>query len=79
MLLPLSETTGGMRYAIVSTVTVDSEESNPPMLQRQDPELATILTYLETGVLPPNEKSAKALALTQSKMMCSIVLRQIAP
>ena len=61
------ETTGCMPYGIVSAVTVDGEESSLPALQRQDPELATILTYLETGVLPPDEKLAKALALTQSQ------------
>ena len=36
-------------------------------LQRQDKELAAIISYLETGVLPEDEKLAKTLALTQSQ------------
>ena len=38
-------------------------------LQRQDKELAAIICYLETGVLPEDEKLAKALALIQSQYM----------
>ena len=36
-------------------------------LQHQDKELAAIICYVETGVLPEDEKLAKTLALTQSQ------------
>ena len=36
-------------------------------LQHQDEELAAIICYVETGVLPEDEKLAKTLALTQSQ------------
>ena len=38
-----------------------------PTLQRGDPELAAIIKFIETGVLPEDEKFAKSLALTQSQ------------
>ena len=53
---PLPETgDGDMPYGIISVITADQlEESEPdlPELQRRDPELAPLITYLETGVLP---------------------------
>ena len=45
---------------------IESEE-DLSTLQRQDEELTLIIAYLETGVLPDDEKLAKTLALTQSQ------------
>ena len=56
--------------------------SDLPKLQQGDPELAAIIKFIETGVLPEDEKFAKSLALTQSqyslKMAFSIMWKQIA-
>ena len=45
-------------------------------LQRGDSELAAIVTYLETRVLPAEEKFAKRPALTQSQDLISCQGRQ---
>ena len=37
--------------------------------QQEDADLRPIMTYLEHGVLPENEKLAKSLALTQSQYL----------
>ena len=44
--------------------SISSTENDIPALQRQDEEL---ITYLETGLLPDEDKFAKRLALTQSR------------
>ena len=56
---PSAEKTQGVIAAI--------EPEDLSALQRQDKELAAIICYLEIGVLPEDEKLAKALALTQSQ------------
>ena len=58
-----------MPYGIIAALTVGSLESDLAELQGKDPELAAIITYLETGVLPTEEKFAKMLALTQSQYL----------
>ena len=40
-----------------------------PSLQRSDPNINQVVTYLESGVLPPADKDAKRLALTESQYM----------
>ena len=60
---------GDMPYGIIAALTVGSLESDLAELQGKDPELAAIITYLETGVLPTEEKFAKTLALTQSQYL----------
>ena len=48
---------------------VEAEGSTLPMLQKQDPELSPVFTYLETGVLPPDDKLARTVALTSSQYL----------
>lgn len=38
-----------------------------PTLQRQDENLASIISYVETGLLPTDESMAKKVALTESQ------------
>lgn len=52
-------------YGIISTLEGEDLEMDLAALQRGDSELAAIVTYLETGVLPAEEKFAKRLALTR--------------
>ncbi len=42
-------------------------DSTLPELQRKDPTLAEIITYLETGHLPPDERRARELVLSRSQ------------
>ena len=62
-----------MPYHIISAVMADEEadtlDTDLPTLQKEDPELAEIIEFLETGVLPRDEKVAKRLALTQSQYL----------
>ena len=51
----------------MSANTVTGGESDLPTKQRNDPELAPVIVYLETGILPADDKLAKTLALTQSQ------------
>ena len=44
--------------------TCGQDQSCLPELQRKDPELSEIITYLETDVLPEDDKRAK-LAVTK--------------
>ncbi len=48
---------------------VEPQESRDGLadLQREDQSLAEVITYLETGVLPADEKQAKTIALTCSQ------------
>ena len=46
---------------------LEEEETDLPTLQWQDEDLAVILTYLETGLLPSDEYLAKRVALTESQ------------
>ena len=48
---------------------VDVGEDPLPILQKRDRELAPIFTYLETGVLPPEDKLARTIALTSSQYL----------
>ena len=67
--LPGVEATG-MPYSIVSAIAVeDADESADDLatLQREDPQLMEIITFLETGVLPAEEKTARSLALSQTQ------------
>ena len=61
------ESTGG----VVAALAGGGKEGAPPaddrdlsLLQRADPELAPVITYLETGRLPEEEKPARQIALT---------------
>ena len=54
-------------YGIISALEGEDLEMDLAALQRGDSELAAVVTYLETGVLPAEEKFAKRLALTQSQ------------
>ena len=69
---PLPEAGGeGLPYAIVSAMVAGVEdktsENDLATLQRGDAQLNAIITYLETGVLPEEEKFARSLALSQSQ------------
>ena len=56
-----------------------SEKDNLATLQRQDEELKTITEYLETGVLPEEDRIARQLVLTKSQFLVKdSVLYQIA-
>ena len=46
---------------------LDKEDIDLPTLQRQDEELLTIISYLETGALPSEESVARRVALTDSQ------------
>ena len=60
-------------YGVISAVSVqenaDTSIDDLATLQREDPQLEAIITYLETGVLPSEENSAKRIALTQSQYL----------
>ena len=43
------------------------ETEDLPVMQRSDPELRCVITYLETGVLPEEEKLARQVALIRSQ------------
>ena len=47
------------------------EETEPemdlPSIQQRDEDLATIIEYLETGILPSNDKVARTLVLSKSQ------------
>ena len=68
---PLPETgTETVPFGIVSALAVEeSEPDSLATLQREDPRLCEIITYLETGVLPEDKKFAKTLALSQSQYL----------
>lgn len=55
-------------FGIVSAVAVEVKDKLP-LAQRQDEELSSIITYLETGVLPSDEKLARELALAYSQYL----------
>jgi len=71
--IPGSGATSGVpEYSIISALTAELSDVTPPEKdlpgqQREDEELAAIITYLETGILPEDEKVAKALVLSQSQ------------
>ena len=62
-------------FGIVSAVTVDNDTgpgastTSLATLQREDPHLKIIITYLETGVLPEDENSARNLVLSESQYL----------
>ena len=67
-------------YGIISAVNIqkDADKSTDDLagLQRGDPELEVIITYLETGILPKEENSAKKIApIACSKVQCCEKLR----
>ena len=39
-----------------------------PLMQRQDPELAEIITYLSTGDLPASDKAARKLLMIEDQL-----------
>ena len=57
-----------MPYGIVSAVAIEENAGvstdDLAALQREDPQLGAVITYLETGVLPEEENFAKRIALT---------------
>ena len=57
-----------MPYRIVSTVTIGENAGtltdDLATLQREDSQLRAIVTYLETGVLPEEEKFTTSLAIS---------------
>ena len=58
----------GSADGVVATLTQEPTE-DLSTLQRQDKELHTVITYLETGVLPPDDRLARRLVLTQSQFV----------
>ena len=52
---------------VVATVNV--EQDALPTLKKQDPELVPIFTYLETGVLPREDRFARTIALMSSQYL----------
>ena len=69
----LTQEEKGCLTHIISAVMADEEadtlDTDLPTLQKEDPELAEIIKFLETGVLSRDEKIAKRLALTQSQYL----------
>ena len=65
---PLSVATDDDLTCGVVTVMASSntEEDDLPTLQRADEKLATIIEYLDTGMLPKYEKVVRQIALTRS-------------
>ena len=62
---PLPTTTdGNPACGIVAALVVESGEDELAGVQQSDEELAAIITYVETGVLPEDQKLAKRIALT---------------
>ena len=55
-----------MPNRVVANLSLEETEDLPAM-QRSDPELRWVITYLETGVLPEDEKLARQVALTRSQ------------
>ena len=51
---------------LVAAMTPGSERDDLPALQRADEGLATVIKYLETGVLPEDQKVGRQIALTSS-------------
>lgn len=45
----------------------DSDHTDLPTSQRDDSDLATIIQYLETGILPSDEGQARTLVLSSSQ------------
>ena len=52
---------------VATLIGADSEDL--ATLQRQDTELRAVINYLETGVLPQDDRFARRLALTQSQFV----------
>ena len=78
---PLETTGDGVSEAegVVATVAIETE-SDLATLQRQDQDLGVVIHYLETGVLPTDEKVAKELALSKSQyVLQDEVLYQVQP
>ena len=55
-----------MPSQVVANLSLEETEDLPAM-QRSDPELMVVITYLETGGLPEDEKLARQVALTRSQ------------
>ena len=56
-------------HGIVSAVIVKGEDvpsGELAKLKREDPHLMEIITFIETGTMPAEEKSARPLALSYS-------------
>ena len=51
---------------VIANLSQDKTEDLPTM-QRDDEGLKVIITYLETGILPEDEKLAKCVALTETQ------------
>ena len=71
----LSRSPQESEFGIIAAIQEDSatakggEEASLGQKQRADPELVEIMQYLETGVLPADEKKARELALTKSQYL----------
>ena len=55
--------------AVIASLVAEEVEENLASLQQKDPELATIMGYLETGALPEDESVSKRLSLTESQYL----------
>ena len=70
-LLPLKDNsaTAEVPFGIIAAIQPSCELDHLclPELQREDSELSEIITYLETDVLPTDDKKAKELALTKQQ------------
>jgi len=64
---PLQSQDAGTGLPQGTVATAAADEDSLADKQRQDPQLLDVITFLETGVLPTDEKSARMLALTQSQ------------
>ena len=64
--LPAKEkSSASVTEGVVAAIT--PEEEDLAMLQRQDEELAAIISYLETGMLPEDGKLSRSLTLSESQ------------
>ena len=76
--LPLQDesVTAEVPFGIIAAAqpTCGQDQSCLSELQRKDPELSEITTYLETDVLPEDDKRAKQLALTRQQYVLKDVL-----
>ena len=65
---PLQQSLGSEEQeGVVAVVEMALPEDDLPLLQREDKALKEIIVFLETGVLPENEKQARQIVLSQTR------------
>ena len=65
----LASEEGLIAVTVPSEATSKSGERTLGQRQRDDPELCQIIQFLESGTLPPDEKKARELTLSQSQYL----------